>query len=156
MAIFTTQAEAVARHGAARIAQLCDDDGDGVADSAVVTKCELDADDFVRTFLEGKGFTKQQIEASPVKDNPTLRNAATDILMGIMGERKFEFRDEQGRGRCDVELKRGKEMLGMLVKGALRIPEAGPRTNLQGRITAPDPVFTIAPSASNPKGPGGF
>ena len=156
MAIFTSQAEGEARHGAARFAQAFDDDGDGIADSAVVTRYLADADDFVRVYLQGKGFTKAQIEAAPVKDNPTLRNAATDILIGMAGERKSEFRDEQGRGRHDVELKRGKEMLGMLVKGELRISEAGPRTNLTGRLTAPDPVFTIAPNAANPKGPGGF
>lgn len=154
MGVFTSQADAIASIGAQRVAQLCDDDGDGVADAAVVTKEEARADSFVRTYLEGKGFTSAQL--TPLATNETLRAAATDILIGMMGERKPEFRDEQGRGRCDVELKRGKEMLGMLAKGALRIAEAGPRTNLGGRLTAPDPVFTIAPSSGNPKGPGGF
>jgi hypothetical protein len=156
VAIFTSQLEAEQRHGAARFAASLDDDGDGVADAVLVTKYVDDADDFVRVFLQGKGFTKAQVELAPIKDNKTLRNAATDILIGMAGERKPEWRDEQGRGRHDVELKRGKEMLGMLAKGELRIPEAGTRTNLGGRITAPDPVFTIAPSSGNPKGPGGF
>lgn len=154
MAVFTSQADGEASVSAARFAQLCDDDGDGVADAAIVTKYGNKADSFVRTFLEGQGFTQAQLVL--VASNETLRGAATDILIGMLGERKVEWRDEQGRGQHDVELKRGKEMLKMLVKGALRITEAGARTNLKGRITAPDPPFTIAPSSGNLKGPGGF
>ena len=156
MAVFTTEAELVARIGAQRVAQLFDDDGDGVADTANLNAAMDLADDWVRTFLEGKGFAKAQLEAAPVKDNKTLRGAATDIAIGFGGERKLEWRNDQGKGICDAEMRRGREMLGMLVKGELRITEAGPRTNISGRLTAPTPTFVIAASRGNPKGPGGF
>jgi len=156
VALFTTTAELSGRITAARFAQLFDDDGDGVADSATVAQHQDLADDWVRVFLEGKGFTKAQIEAAPVVNNKMLRGAAADICVGFGGERKPEWRNERGEGLYDKELKRGKEMLAMLVKGELRIPEAGPRTNISGRLTAPEPPFVIASSSGNPKGPGGF
>ena len=152
--VFTSQADGEASIGAARFAALCADDGGHVANPAIVDKYLAKADSWVRTFLEGQGYTKSQLEL--VASNETLRGAATDILIGLLGERKVEWRNELGKGQHDVELKRGQEMLKMLVKGPLRISEAGRRTNLGGSVSAPDPVYTVASSASNRKGPGGF
>lgn len=154
MATFTSQADLEKRITAPRVAQLFDDDGDGAPDAAIVTQFENEADQYVRVFLESKGFTRQQLNL--IATNEDLRGAAADIFAGLGGERKTEWLNDAGKGLFEARFQRGKEMLRMLASGELRIMDAGVKPNITGRLTAPDPVYVIAPSAKNPKGSGGF
>lgn len=154
MAIFVDQSDLEKRIGAGRVAQVFDDDGDGNPDPVLIEQFTDEADAWVIAFAESKGFTREQLEA--VSAHPMLRGAAADICLGLRGESKPEWLNDRGEGQYEKRKQNGREMLKMLVTGELRIKEAGKKTNIGGRVTAPDPVFTIATSRGNPKGPGGF
>lgn len=154
MGTFTDQSDLEKRIGASRVAQLFDDDGDGDPDAAILDQFVAEADTWVFVYCESKGMTRPQLEL--VATNETLRGAASDICLGMAGERKTEWLNERGEGQYEKRKQAGKEMLKMLVTGELRIKELGPKTNITGRVTAPDPVFTVAVSASQRKPPGGF
>ena len=154
MAIFTSQSDLERRVGAGRVAQLFDDAGVGVPDPVLIEQFANEADAWVVAFCESKGFTRAQLEG--VASHEMLRGAATDICLGLRGESKAEWLNDRGEGQYEKKKQNGREMLKMLVTGELRIKEAGPKTNITGRLSAPDPVFTIASSSQNRKGPGGF
>ena len=156
MADFTSLEDLEAAVGAQRIAQLFDEDGDGVADPDLIDQFADQADQWVRMFLESKGMSREQLDLPLVKANPALRGAATSIALGFRGESKAEWLNADGEGPYEKRRRDAKEMLGMLVKGQLRLIDAGAKSNLTGRVTAPDPAFVIAQSGQNPKGPGGF
>jgi hypothetical protein len=156
VADFTSLEDLEAAVGAQRIAQLFDEDGDGVADDDLVERFVDQADQWVRMFLESKGMSRAQLDLPLVQANPALRSAATSIALGFRGESKAEWLNADGEGPYEKLRRDAKEMLGMLVKGQLRLIDAGAKSNLTGRLTAPDPTFIIAPSGSNPKGAGGF
>jgi phage gp36-like protein len=156
-AVFVARADLVARIGADTVAQLFDDDRDGVADDEPLNTILDDANRLTEARLLLKGFTRDQLAL--LSTDGTLRRFASDIALGLAGRRRPEWIDAEGRGRFDAISREAEKNLTLIAQGELRVPAEsvhGGNQNLVGAIRVPDPPFVFTGSRANPRGPGGF
>lgn len=153
--VFVTRADLEARVGAETVAQLFDDDRDGVPDDEPLSVILADANRLTEARLVCRGFSRELLDALSL--DPTLRRLASDLALALAGRRRPEWIDPEGRGRYDAIGREAEKNLDMIARGELRVPaEAvhGGNRAILGTIRAPEMVFTA--SRQNPRGPGGF
>ncbi len=151
-----TQAQLEARIGAAAVGRLFDDDGDGVADDALVKAVLDDATGYARGQLL-KAFRPDQIDA--LKADPLYVAAICDVAIGIAGERRAEWLNDQGKGLYDARLQRGRETLKNIAAAKERLGKestVGQNALVGGTVTHPTPTFVFAPTKGSPQGRGGY
>lgn len=148
--------------GADRVLDLFDDDRDGAVADADLETLEAvfaQADDIVTGHLVKKGRTEETIRDHLRTDRQVVR-AWVGIAAQLAGERKPEWRNQQGVGPYELDGKRGREDLKMLATGELRShteSEGGSaNTSLLGAIERPYLEFAPDPNIPGDRGKGGF
>jgi hypothetical protein len=148
--------------GAHRVAELFDDDGDGLVaatDLATLEAVFAQADDIVTGHLVQKGRSEDTIREHLRTDRQVIR-AWAGIAAQLAGERKPEWRNTQtGVGPYELDGKRAREELKMLATGELRShteTESGGNTSLLGAIDRPYLEFAPDPNIPGDRGKGGF
>jgi hypothetical protein len=153
-----TQQDVEDRIGPERLAQLLDDDGDGVADAPLVGRLLQQATDRGAGRLL-KAFSADQIAKLAAAD-AGLRDAFVDLFLMFAGQHRPEFVDANGRSVFAEIGRGGLATLGDYAAARDRIlAEETKGTNqlLGFRVTrARPPIFTFAATKGNPRGPGGF
>ena len=91
MATLITQAQWERAIGAARVADLCDEDGDGDADSALVTDALEQGSSYVEEFADAAGVTLSADTLTGV-----MRRRVAMCAAYFAAERLPEYRDSQG------------------------------------------------------------
>lgn len=154
-----TQAELERRIGADRARQLLDDDRDGQADQAAFEEVIQEASDVAGGELLG-AFSQDQIVRLAAADRG-LRGAVILVALGVLGERRPEFVDPQGRPLFAGFYDRGVARLKAYRSTASRIAaeeKEGQNLTMGTRLRAPRGVgvFSFVPTRRNPKAGGGF
>lgn len=103
--------------GARAVDQWCDDDGDGRAEPGNVDEAIDAASD--RAGLLLAGWTEAQVEELVERDR-MVKRAVAEIAAGLMGRRRIEFANDQGRFLSDAYLTRGEDTLKRIAKGEER------------------------------------
>ena len=162
MAALIDQAGLERRLGGARyLLQLTDDDGDSVADTAVVAQI-LDEASRIGESLLWNGWPNTDQIAELVAADVALQGAVCDIACGLAGDRRPEWRDGAGAPFYAGRRARGEAYLREVAaaRGRRSRAEGSVGTNaVVGPVVAgPGGArpFFFASSSSNPKGPGGF
>lgn len=138
-----TQADLENRIGARAVAQFCDDDGDGAADTAVVTALLAEGDAYTDTLLSSFPST----ELTALKADKRVIGATCDIVAGLMGERRQELARPDGRYPYAERMARGREALKAIVTGRERLgvePTAGVNRTMDGtgvQLTTSSPIL---------------
>jgi hypothetical protein len=139
------------------VVDFCDDDGDGEADGPVVEAMLDQASRVAANLL--RGWTAARVEEAVAAD-PGLRGALAQIAAGLMGERRRQFRDAQGKGPTHKLLELGRETVRAIAAGEERTaaePDIGPPVNAKASANVPaDGESFIAPTSVYPSGRGGF
>lgn len=99
--------------GAAAIDRWCDDDGDGIAEAENVEEC-LDAASDRAGVLLGQWPEASVVEL--VTNDRAVRRALAEIAAGLMGRRRAEWANDQGRFPSDAYLARGEDTLKRIFK----------------------------------------
>ena len=162
MAIFVDVDDLKNRIGSERVVQLLDDDGDGVEDTAPRDLVIARGNAAVEARLYAKGFTADDLTA--LSGDPLIRELATEVTLGYLGERRPEWLNANGEGPFDALRKRALAELADVARTVLRIPSeatTGRKTKrVGGSLSTADPVFTFAKSGADKRngssGPGGF
>ncbi|WP_437759489.1 phage protein Gp36 family protein [Sorangium sp. So ce1389] len=85
---YITSQDLINRVSARTLTQYCDDDGDGVADVAVVEMIIQEASAWSQAYLlDSFGLT----EIGQLAQDPLFKGAVCDIALSLMGERRAEF-----------------------------------------------------------------
>lgn len=158
MPSYVTQANVEAAIGVTAVRDLCDDDGDGVADSPIVATMILMGSAVARGLLM-PGFQGDTAIAQIATDDEVI-GAIACLVAECMGRRKHEFLTQEGRGRYDAIGKTAREILTLKGKGQGRIGAEntyGKNSTLGGSSNTTMPVVhTFAASRTNVSGSGGF
>jgi hypothetical protein len=159
-AALVTQLDVEQRIGLSAVTQLCDDDGDGTADPAVVTQVLDEASSIARSIL-WNGFPSEDQIALVVADDTAVRGAIADIAVALMGRRKQEFRGEDGRGPYGSWRKDAEDVLKRTAMAERRSPAektAGANVSVGTSTNRAPPSynFQFAGTRANPRGSGGF
>src|SRR5690348_11284895 len=102
---YTTQTDLEdAAGGPARLVELCDDDGDGVADAAKLVRAQAAADGFVDQHL--RKFSAADLTRLRTTPTSTVKRLAADETIFRLREQKRQITDDD---RLSQEL-RGKEL----------------------------------------------
>jgi hypothetical protein len=142
------------RIGVERVRQLFDDDRDGVlndAEEETLNEILSEADDTVTAALLQKGWNADQLNG--LSEDRALRRAACQIAAELSGERRPEFRDEEGFGPYDKMGERGRDTLKSFARGESRSrlePSVGANKALRGRHSASDPVTIFGRNPGDP------
>lgn len=145
------------RIGKLRFHQLFDHDSDGIADNDKVNTACVDANREVQSILIGKGFSDDQLKLAAADE--TLRRQAAWIAAEHGAMQKPELLNEQGQSFYTPLAAMARKILGQVATAERRLSAenvAGKSAAVTGRVIVTEPEFFVAPSARNPKGPGGF
>lgn len=145
------------RVGTRTVADLCDDDGDKVADTDVVAWLLKTASREAEGALK-PGFPSAAQVATLVAADPSVQNLVVEIACGIMGGRRIATLGPDGKAPFenwrDRALKRLREI------GEAKARAAGEETAganaLTRTRTRSGRALLFSSSSSDPKGPGGF
>lgn len=157
--LLVTQEDLENRVGSRVLARLLDDDGDGVADPSLVTWCLRTATDEAYGLLR-TGFRSDEQIRDVVDTDAGLRNAITELAIGLAGSRKPSMVATDGStpyAQWRTHATKTLEAWGAGKRRAKGETEGGRNEATKVRvqpIAAGDTVFI--PSSSDPKGPGGF
>lgn len=148
--------------GAHRVVELFDDDGDGAVAAADLETLEAvfaEADDIVTGLLVKKGRSEDAIRDHLRTDRQVIR-AWVGIVAQLSGERKSEWRTNDGKGPYELDGTRAREDLRSLARGEIRshTESAGgsSNTSLLGAIDRPDLEFAPDPTIPGDRGKGSF
>lgn len=148
--------------GAHRVVELFDDDGDGSVTGSDLETLEAvfaEADDIVTGLLVKKGRSEDAIRDHLRTDRQVIR-AWVGIAAQISGERKPEWRTNDGKGPFDLDGVRARQELQALARGETRshTESAGgsSNTSLLGAIERPDLEFAPDPNIPGDRGKGSF
>ena len=151
------QADVERRIGRQSFARLCDDDGDGVADPAVVADLLEEATHVAEGILL-RAFSRATIAKLAATD-VALRGAICDLAIGLAGRRRPELLGPNGNPYTEMR-KEGERVLAMMCKAEQRIAaeeNVGANATIGGATTRPvPPRHVFATSRTNPRGSGGF
>jgi hypothetical protein len=152
-----TQAELEKRYSPQTVVQFCDDDGDLVADAAIVAMVLEDAEEAALGLLL-MGGPRAWADAT-LAGNKAARNAAYQIAAGIMGERRAEFM-VNGRGVYASTKADGERKLAAIAaaeQGNTAAATAGPNTH-EAYKSAPREAARVflTTRTTDYKAPGGF
>lgn len=155
-----TQSDLELRMGGPRyLVQLCDDNGDGVADVAAVRYIKAEATKIVQGLLWGAWPSESQIKDLVGRDAGLL-GFTCDIAAGLAGSRRPEWVTADGKPFFEWRYARGVKELRNIQEGRVRTSsEATVGTNETLFIrTEPAPPATrqFLPTRELPKGRGGF
>lgn len=145
------------RIGKVRFHQLFDHNSDGIADTDKVNTACVDANREVQSLLLGKGFTDEQLQLAA--SDETLRRQAAWIAAEHGAMLKPELLNDHGLSFYSPLAAAARKVILQIATAERRLPAekiAGKTSAVRGRAMAPEPEFYVAPSARNPKGPGGF
>ncbi len=158
MPSYVTQSDVEAAIGVTAVRDLCDDDGDGVADSAIVATMILRGSAIARGLLL-QGFGGDAAIANIATDDE-VKDAIACLVAECMGRRRPEFLSSTGVGRYDGIGKTAREVLKLKGKGHERVGAEntyGKNATLSGSTNTTTPVIhTFAASRTNVSGSGGF
>lgn len=159
MADLFTQQDLERHIGPTEVAQLLDDDGDGVADAANVAQVIDVASDMAVGLLRG-GFSEAQILDLAANDW-AVKEAVLDIAAGLCGKRRKEFGGASGeypyKGRRDEGIQTLKD-----IAAAKRRAKGEATAGINQRIgttvnvNRDEAPLVFTPTKKNPVGPGGF
>lgn len=154
-----TQLDLERRIGPQRLAQLCDDDRDNVADVGVVEEVIQEASDRGYGLLL-RGFTLSEAEQLVAAD-AAAKGAFVHIALGLCGLRRPEFMGPDGKPLYWQVMQAGLQTLRDIgsKKERLSAEEQVGRNRQLGTRTSGRAVpatFTFAKSKTDLKGPGGF
>jgi hypothetical protein len=145
------------RIGAVNFARLCDDDGDGVADPAIVAEVLEEASRIAEGILL-RAFSLSTIAKLAASDI-ALRGAICDVAIGLAGRRRPELLGPTGNPYTEMR-KDGERVLFNMTKAEQRIAaeeQHGVNGTIGGGISVGLPAkHVFAPSRTNPRGSGGF
>jgi hypothetical protein len=155
-----TQADIENRYSQKRLKDLLDDDGDGVADAALVTMIIQQASARGKDLLKPGWPSEPQIELL-VSNDISLKAAVVDIAMGYAGRRRAEFLDAEGMNPYIKMQKVGEAVLREYAKAndrSIGEPLAGNNARVGTRVNADREAAPLifTPTKANPRGPGGF
>lgn len=154
MAKFVTQESLQRRLGVERVRQLFDDDRDGTLndeETATLNEILSEADDTVIAALLNKGWTLAELNG--LSEDRALQRAACQIAAELAGERRPEFRDDEGFGPYDKMGERARETLKTFARGESRSrlePSVGINRAIRGRFSASTPVSIFGREPGNP------
>lgn len=141
--------------GADRVRDLFDDDRDGALSDVELQslqECLSEANDFVVAQLTGKGYSGEDM--TELAKDRALRRCGNQIAADIAGDRRPEFRDDQGNSAYFSSGERARAYLKAFSRQEVRSrvePAAGKPSTLRARISSPTPnsVFGRDPSDPN-------
>lgn len=158
MPSYVTQSDVEAAIGVTAVRELCDDDGDGVADSSIVATMILRGSAVARGLLM-PGFQGDTAIANIATDDE-VKDAIACVVARCMGRRKPEFLSSEGKGRFDTIGNDAEKVLEMMGKAHQRVGAEntyGKNATLGGSTNTTTPVIhTFAASRTNVSGSGGF
>lgn len=142
--------------GAATVARWFDDDGDGVADSAIVNDYLARATATARGKLSGE-FPPGALDI--LKADEQYQHLLATIALGLACQRKDEWMMPDGTFPREKQMKDAEKKLLDVAKGAERLYyEKDARNPTLNGSSRPGPSLqpTFAATKSRPGGPGGF
>ena len=161
---FLARADLDARITAAKVDQLFDRDGDGIAETSVINEVLAEAEGEALALLL-RAFTIQQVTAmvgTPGVPGPdvSLRAKMAWIACELGCETKPEFCGADGKGRYWARYTVSKEDIDKMSKGGLRTPSGEKNAQTGGlirpRLQTGEKPFVFAPSGSSRSPRGGF
>ena len=159
MASFVTREELEAMLGTQRVLDYFDDDRDGVLNDTEIGNLEevlAEANDFVVGQLQGKGYSGAD-ELTKLSSDRALRRSAKQIAADLAGDRRPEFRTEDGSSAFATAGERGRAYLKSFATQEVRTrvetttQGVGGPSNMRARVSSPTPnsVFGRDPSDPN-------
>ena len=148
--------------GPAKLVQLLDDNGDGVADAGLVAEVLEEATQ-LGVGLLWDGFPTYELVALLVANDLAIVGAFCDIACGLAGQRRIEFTNPQGLPVFDSRRKQGEKVLAEIARAKRRASgeeQAGRNSLLHARrsrnVQAEPFIFAKSGSDPNDRGPGGY
>jgi hypothetical protein len=148
--------------GPATLVRLTDDNGDGIADAAIVAEIISEASG-LGVGLLWNGFPSEPQITTLVDADISVKNAIVDIACALCGQRRPEWVNDRGEPMMLWRRKQGEGVLRDIVKRDRRSGgEATAGTNTltrsrrSARTTSGCAKSYFANSDKDPKGPGGF
>lgn len=151
--------------GSAKVTQYFDDEADGVVGGADANVLQvLRAAEGVAYSRMLRAYDSKDSIVTLAENDPVFKWHATWVAAELASERRPEYMSEDGWGAFKAQYERAIEYFDHLSKGAQRSigeSSAGTGKNTGGAIQPRENIdnekpFVIAPSKSNPGGPGGF
>lgn len=156
MPAYVTQSDLEDFHKPSEVVRVFTDDG-----GATINTARLDA-----AIARGSGIAdailarawKDAASRAKMAEDPAVKGAIADLVMGYGMNRKPEWRRE-GKGAGDGLIRDAKDTLTKVAAAKLRPAkesEAGANPTVKSRTNLPqEPQFIFAPTSSNPR-PGGY
>lgn len=158
---FITAGDLVAATSQAAVDRYFDDDGDGLADTALVDRILANTTSAILAKLL-KAFNAESITILAAE--PLFKMHAAFMAMHLAAKRRIEWRDAQGMAPFRTDWSDAMKYFDDVSKGNARSPQeatAGTHPIIGGRQIVPQPdqatyVFAPDPNRGNYRGSGGY